>query len=97
MFKSETTMNSYEAYQQASKVRKRAYEVYRQAANAYLHDPSYEAFIQAHQAHTQAFEAYGQVCKRPEEDLERAYLNWNWLDPYLDRLVRDMGLRVRVD
>ena len=41
--------------------------------------------------------AYTRAYNRLDHELERAKLNWNWLDPYLDRLVRDMGLRVRFE
>lgn len=42
-------------------------------------------------------QAYKQRIKRLSEDLESAHLNWSWLEPYLNRLVRDVGLRVRID
>lgn len=32
--------------------------------------------------------AYEQASRRLEQDIERAYLNWNWIEPYLNRLVR---------
>ena len=52
---------------------------------------------QIEEAADQAKQIYEQSYNRLAQDLERAYLNWNWLAPYLDRLVRDMGLRVRLD
>ena len=56
--------------------------------------PTIQAYDKAQKAYEQTKQEFEQTSQRLEEDLERAYLDWDWLTPYLDRLIRDLGLQM---
>ena len=85
------------SYEAAAAAFQKAYDTYYPKIDNWHNSIPVKTLMAAIEAHKQAEQTYNQEYNRLEQDLERAYLNWNWLKPYLDRLIRDMGLRVRVD
>ena len=61
-----------------------------QAWKEYSNHPLRKAFMETSKAEKEAKAYYEQRSKRLREDLEQAYLEWNWLAPYLNRLIRDI-------
>ncbi|MXX37924.1 MAG: hypothetical protein F4Y91_12830 [Gemmatimonadetes bacterium] len=93
--------NTKKNFMEASKSRTRAIDALEKSLESgisYLKakrdHPTIQAYDKAQKAYEQTKQEFEQTSQRLEEDLERAYLDWNWLTPYLDRLIRDLGLQM---
>ena len=81
---------AYQVHHRASKAEKEAEKVYNRKAELYLHNPLLKTFTAAEDFYKATEQVYNQKYNRLEQDLERTYLDWAWLKPYIDRLVRDI-------
>ena len=77
--------------------RDQALRLKNEAWDRYTAHPLWKAFMKTSKAEKETKAFYEQRRKRLREDLEQAYLEWNWLSAYLNRLIREIGLPVRVE